>query len=197
MTGLTTKQERFVQELIKGKSQREAYRLSYNAKNMSDATVDVKASELFKNGKVAVRYDELRGKVIKRAEEESVMSAVEVLKEIESIAKDNISNYLDFRTEKVMTGEDEGGNPLFDYRTIVDLKDSRTINTKNVSEVSIGTNGSFKFKTYCRDTALYKLAELLGVDKMRKAAQQLAIEQFEHKKAYDNARLEIERSKQP
>ncbi|HWS31044.1 MAG TPA: terminase small subunit [Clostridia bacterium] len=194
-TVATPKQEKFIAELLKGKSQREAYKAAYNAKNMSDTTIDVKASVLFKSGKVAARYAELHGKVLKRAEEKAVMNAVDVLREIESIAKDNISNYLDFRTEKVAVGVNLDGTPICEHKTIVDLKDSRTINTKNVSEVSLGTNGSFKFKTYCRDTALYKLADLLGADEMKKAAQKLAEERFAHQKDYDAAKLAIEKER--
>ncbi|SHI75567.1 Terminase small subunit [Geosporobacter subterraneus DSM 17957] len=188
MRKLTPKQEKFVQELIKGKSQREAYKLAYNASNMSDKVIDVRACELLKNSKVAVRYDELRSKLVQKAEEQAIMSAIEVLKEIESIAKDNISNYIDFRTEKTLVGYDEDGTAIFGYRPIVDMKDSRTINTKNISEVSIGANGQFKFKMYCRDTALYKLAELLGADVIKKAKQKLAEERFAHEKEIDGKR---------
>ena len=59
MSGLTPKQEKFTQELVAGKSQREAYKAAYNATNMKDETIDRKACELFKNGKVKARYDEL------------------------------------------------------------------------------------------------------------------------------------------
>lgn len=184
--GLTSKQEKFVQELIKGKSQREAYKTAYNAENMADNTIDVKASQLLKKDKVRVRYEQLRGKVIKRTEEKAIITAEEIIKEIADIAKDDISNYLDFRTEKVVVAYDEEGNPIIDYRTIVDLKDSRDIETKNVSEVSIGTNGSFKFKMYCKDTALYKLAEIFGLNKIQQAKQKLAEERFQHEKDIDS-----------
>lgn len=57
---LTLKQERFVQELIKGKSQREAYRIAYpGSAKWKESSVDCKASILFSNGKVKERYDEL------------------------------------------------------------------------------------------------------------------------------------------
>ena len=184
--GLTAKQEKFVQELIKGKSQREAYKAAYNAENMADNTIDVKASQLLKKDKIRARYEQLRGKVIKRTEEKAIITAEEIIKEIASIAKDDISNYLDFRTEKVVVAYDDEGNPVIDYRTIVDLKDSRDIDTKNVSEVSIGTNGQFKFKMYCRDTALYKLAEIFGLNEIAKAKQKLAEERFNHEKDIDS-----------
>lgn len=186
--GLTIKQEKFVQWLIKGKSQREAYKLAYDAKKMKDSVIDVKASQLLKQDKVRVRFEQLRGKVVAKAEEQAVITAVEIIKEIESIAKDDISNYLDFRTEKTLIDYDSDGAPIFGYKPIVEMKDSRTINTKNVSEVSLGANGTFKFKTYCRDTALYKLAELYGLDVIKKAKQKLAEERFDHDKDIDSKR---------
>ena len=61
---LTAKQEKFVRELVKGKSQRVAYRAAYpSSKKWKDASVDQKASTLFKNVKVRSRYDELNKKV--------------------------------------------------------------------------------------------------------------------------------------
>ena len=59
MASLTPKQEKYVQGLIAGMSQREAYRASYNAEKMSDKTVDTKASALFHKGEVRARYDKL------------------------------------------------------------------------------------------------------------------------------------------
>ncbi len=56
---LTTKQELFVQRLIEGYSQREAYKFAYNAENMKDETIDVRASKLLKEYKVNTRYKEL------------------------------------------------------------------------------------------------------------------------------------------
>ena len=59
MSDLTPKQESFVQALIAGKSQREAYKEAYNAANMKDKTIDEKACVLFKTDKVRKRYEEL------------------------------------------------------------------------------------------------------------------------------------------
>ena len=60
MSKLTTKQELFVQQLVTGQSQRQAYRKAYpSAKKWKDNVVDNKASELLKNGEVSVRYREL------------------------------------------------------------------------------------------------------------------------------------------
>lgn len=59
MSKLTTKQELFVQNLVAGQSQRQAYRSAYNAKKMTDKTVDETANKLLKNPKVSARYREL------------------------------------------------------------------------------------------------------------------------------------------
>ena len=56
---LTSKQEKFIQALVAGKSQRQAYKEAYNAAKMKDKTIDERASVLFKNDKVKTRYNEL------------------------------------------------------------------------------------------------------------------------------------------
>lgn len=57
---LTTKEEKYVQGLVAGLSQRKSYREAYpNSTKWKDSTVDVKASALLKKDKVLVRYNEL------------------------------------------------------------------------------------------------------------------------------------------
>lgn len=56
---LTTKQEIFVQRLIEGNSQREAYKFAYSCKNMKDATIDNNAYKLMQNNEISTRYKEL------------------------------------------------------------------------------------------------------------------------------------------
>ena len=68
---LTEKQEVFVQNLIKGMSQADAYRSSYSTKNMSDKTIHEAASRLVSDSKVSARLSELRGQLTK----ETIMSA--------------------------------------------------------------------------------------------------------------------------
>jgi phage terminase small subunit len=94
---LTAKQELFVHELIKGKSQREAYKIAYDTGNMSDAVIDVKASELMKNGKVSVRYEELHSRLVKEAEEECIVSAKDVLNRWKEIAWADPNEIIHFR----------------------------------------------------------------------------------------------------
>lgn len=74
---LTPKREKFVQNLIQGMSQREAYKNSFSAKNMSDKTIDNNAYRLFKNTEVRARYDELRGKIEDAQETRAIMDVLE------------------------------------------------------------------------------------------------------------------------
>ena len=87
---LTTKQEKFITNIIKGMSQREAYKDAYNAENMKDETIDTEACLLFNDQKIAKRYNEL----LKELENEAVMTAIEkrlLLKQM-ALDKDNSIN---------------------------------------------------------------------------------------------------------
>ena len=80
---LTDKETKFINELLKPDvSQREAYKRSYNAENMSDATIDVKACNLLKKDKIRVRYEQMRQRLEQKAQEEGLLSATDVLKGI-------------------------------------------------------------------------------------------------------------------
>lgn len=85
---LTPKQETFVQGIIKGLSQADAYRSAYNCKNMSDNSVYVNASKLMSDTKIALRIKELREELSK----ESIMSAQERLEWLTDIVQDDITN---------------------------------------------------------------------------------------------------------
>ena len=68
---LTAKQEKFVQNLLEGMNQADAYRSAYDASRMSDKTVHEKASLLAGQDKVRARLAELRDKLAN----EKIMSA--------------------------------------------------------------------------------------------------------------------------
>ena len=80
---LTVKQEKFVQGLFAGLSQREAYKAAYDCKAMKDSTIDVKASELAKDGKISVRLAELMRPIA----EKNSLTVDGVLRDIQSIKK--------------------------------------------------------------------------------------------------------------
>ena len=57
---LTANQEQFVQNIIQGMSQADAYRSAYPNSKSSDKTIQEAASRLVKNSKVLARLTELR-----------------------------------------------------------------------------------------------------------------------------------------
>ena len=68
---LTANQENFVQNIIQGMSQADAYRSAYPNQRMTDKTIWETASKLMNNPKVATRIKELRDQLAKP----SIMSA--------------------------------------------------------------------------------------------------------------------------
>lgn len=87
---LTPKQERFIQNIVSGMTQREAYKNSYNTENMKDETIDKEACLLFNSPKIAERYREL----IDKLEDESIMSAIERMKWLTDVVKGKVKNTL-------------------------------------------------------------------------------------------------------
>lgn len=62
---LTANQEQFVQNIIKGMCQADAYRSAYPNQKMSDNALYVSASKLMANPKVILRLEELRDHLAK------------------------------------------------------------------------------------------------------------------------------------
>ena len=85
---LTPKQERFVQNIVSGMSQRQAYKDAYNAENMANDTIDNKACKLFNSDKIRARYEEL----IKMLENKAIMTAEERMIWLSDVVKGNIKH---------------------------------------------------------------------------------------------------------
>lgn len=86
-TKLNLKQEKFIQGIINGLSQRQAYKEAYNAK-YADKDIDSKASNLFNSDKVQARYKEL----LKELEDKSIMTAKERMKWLSDVVRGNIKH---------------------------------------------------------------------------------------------------------
>jgi phage terminase small subunit len=102
---LTPKQERFIQNIVSGMSQRQAYKEAYNAENMKDEVIDKEACLLFNNPKISERYREL----IDKLEEETLMTAREKRRMLKEMALDTSNSVTDrikaIDTDNKMTGE--------------------------------------------------------------------------------------------
>lgn len=82
---LTLKQEQFVQNILQGMNQTEAYRSAYPNQRMSDKTIQEAASRLMANSKVVARLSELRKELASPA----IMSAQKRLEWLTELIKSN------------------------------------------------------------------------------------------------------------
>lgn len=80
---LTVKQEKFVQGLFTGLSQREAYKQAYDCKRMADKTIDEVSCKLSKSYKVATRLEELQNEL----KERNIVSVEWVLNNLKEVAE--------------------------------------------------------------------------------------------------------------
>lgn len=80
---LTPKQEKFVQNIVKGMSQVDAYKDAYSAERMSDNAIYREASLLMKNPKIAQRHKELGADT----EKSTIMTAQERLEWLSDIIR--------------------------------------------------------------------------------------------------------------
>lgn len=92
MSGLTPKQETFVQALVAGKSQYEAYKEAYNATRMKDATIYNNAYKLMQKNEISTRYKELLEEHKNKAlytREEAVKDLIWIKNEAKKDIKEN------------------------------------------------------------------------------------------------------------
>lgn len=120
---LTPKQEKFIQNIVSGMSQRQAYKDAYNAENMKDETIDTEASLLFNDQKVSKRYKELMDKL----ETEAIMTAQERMEWLTKVINGEIKEVATtFRTNE--DGEVEKIENEFTSKLDTKLKALDTLN---------------------------------------------------------------------
>ena len=101
---LTPKQEKFIQNIVKGMSQRQAYRDAYQ-NNTTDKQADEEACKLFNSPKINQRYQEL----INKASEEAIMSAKERMKWLTDVINGDIKE-----KTAVLKTDNEGNSELIE-----------------------------------------------------------------------------------
>jgi phage terminase small subunit len=112
----TTKQERFVQELIKGKSQREAYKIAYpTSKKWKETAIDSQASRLFNNSMVHARYEDLKKKTEEKVTHDAAKVRDIIIDTLLSIVTADVMNdNVDGKAVK-NKHKDRFGNTVYDH----------------------------------------------------------------------------------
>lgn len=101
---LNARQERFIQNIVSGMTQRQAYKEAYKV-NYDEDAIDNKASKLFNKDEVQARYKELMNEL----KDEAVMTAIEKRKMLKEMALDANNSVTDrikaIDTDNKMAGE--------------------------------------------------------------------------------------------
>jgi len=169
MADLTPKQKRFVEEyLIDLNATQAAIRAGYSKK-----TAEVIGHENLRKPKIAEAIQKAKEERSKRTE----ITADRVLEEYAKLAFADIKDFVSFRTEKVFIEHDEDGQPIFDYRTIVEIKESALVDGAVISEISI-KDGKLKFKLHDKKGALDALGKHLGMFKTQLELSKDIVVQF-------------------
>lgn len=152
--GLSEREEKFVESLILGNSQRISYRNAFNCRNFSDKTVDEKASRLFSADKIQARLKQLRNRIISESEQDAIMQGKEILQELTKTARCSLGDVLDVKVKDGM----------------VDISLKQDFDMQNVKEMYIDRNGNLRVKMYSHMDAKKILADLQNVkeEDMRK-----------------------------
>lgn len=157
---LTIKQEKFCQGLFSGLTQREAYKQAFSAENMKDKTIDERSCVLANLDKIKTRLTFLRDELKDR----NMVTVERVMAEYAKIAFADIKDFLSYGTVKYKEDNDPTtGEPIYDYKQMVEVKPSDEIDGTLVNEVSIGKDGTFKFKLHDKKGALDMIGKHLGM----------------------------------
>jgi phage terminase small subunit len=97
---LTIKQEKYVQGLFAGLSQREAYKQAFNCENMSDETIDKRACELANLGKIKGRLKELTDEL----KERNMVTVEKVLAELALIGFSDTTDFVAIEEREYIAG---------------------------------------------------------------------------------------------
>lgn len=155
MAKINEKQKRFADEyLIDLNATQAAIRAGYSAK-----TAEAAASRLLRNVNVSAYLQKKRDKL----QDKTGITQERVLEEFAKIGFASITDYLEYKTMMREVGQSKGGDPIYDWAMSVIAKDSNEVDGSPIQEISIGRDGTFKFKMYSKLDALEKLGRHLGM----------------------------------
>lgn len=149
MSNLTPQQEKFAQEVAKGKSQADAYRAAYpKSKTWKDDSVHNRASAMMRHTQVVARVRNIQAK----AADKAMMTAADVLKEAMKLARFDVRLLL---------------NPDGTPKQLSDLDDETAAAIQGIELMQIGGDDSpvmvKRYKVADKNAALEKLFKHFGL----------------------------------
>ncbi|MDD4144648.1 MAG: terminase small subunit [Prolixibacteraceae bacterium] len=142
---LTIKQEKFVHVYLETGNASEAYRRAYSYSNMKDATINRKAAELLRNGKITARVDEIQRELKKSSD----IKKEAILEELACIAFSDIRDYMKF----------DGKNLLF--KNFDELTDRQARAIESIKQ----TRQGIELKLHGKSWTIERISKMMGFDK--------------------------------
>lgn len=164
---LTPKQEKFCHAYLETGNASEAYRSCYNASRMKAETINVKAVELLKNGKVAVRVRELQDQFKKAHDVEKDR----IMYELRAIMEAKITDYLELKQVPVKTGQtDDNGNEIVVMSSALAFKDFSKLTEMQVRAIESmkDTKYGIELKLHGKSWSIERICKMLGYEAPRK-----------------------------
>lgn len=99
---LTPKQERFIQNIVSGMTQRQAYKEAFQV-DYDDNAIDVNACKLFNETKIQLRYKEL----LEELKDVAIMNATERMIWLSNVVNGKVKEIVAVQKTNCETGESE------------------------------------------------------------------------------------------
>lgn len=146
---LTLKEEAFLSAYLAGNTLKDSYIQAFGRGKMSEKTLYEKGCRLFHTDKIQARFEVLHDQIVTEAKERAVMKEEDVLNELSAIASINVTDFMDWKTDK------KGFN--------LTAKDSATIDGRLIKSITIDKYGNPVIVFHDKVRALQQLAAIYGM----------------------------------
>lgn len=106
---------------------------------------------------------EIIKKMSQKALKQAQVDTDKIIKQYSNIAFAKITDFLKYETIEIPNGTDKDGNTIYKTEQVLTTKPSDEVDGSMISEVSIGKDGTFRFKLRDGENALNKLAQINGL----------------------------------
>lgn len=141
---ITIKQSKFIDVYLETGNASEAYRQAYSCDKMKDSTINRKAIELLRNGKITARVNELQ----KELKKSSNIRKEAILEELACIAFADIRDYVRF------TGK------TISFKSFDELTDRQARAIESIKQ----TQNGIELKLHGKSWTIERICKMLGYD---------------------------------
>lgn len=154
---LNKRHEKFLRNILKGMTQRDAYKKTFNAK-YSNKAIDEKACVMFNDPLVKQKYRELQEELDK----ETIVSVKSIIDELKMIAFANGTDYAQIVTKKVK--DKDTGKVLNEYQDVEFIETNKVDDERKRAISCIkSTKNGISVETYDKVKALELLGKYKGI----------------------------------